>query len=110
MRPIDLQDNLSKAPLAGREQQIQQASSDLGQRQVAQELAQQHVVDHSRTRAADPRDGPANRVDHRVADDQGGRRRRRAGKRPAPSGASQTRAAPPPRLPSPTSQQIDLVA
>ena len=38
MRPIDLQDNLSKAPLAGREQGPQQASADLGQRHGAQEL------------------------------------------------------------------------
>jgi hypothetical protein len=45
MRPIDLQDNLSKAPLAGREQAIQQANADLGQRHVAQELDRQHLLD-----------------------------------------------------------------
>ena len=44
MNAIHLQDNLSKAPLAGREQGIQQASADFGQRHGAQELNRQHAL------------------------------------------------------------------
>jgi hypothetical protein len=63
VRPIDLQDNLSKAPLAGREQQIQQNSPDAAQRHGARELERQHVLDQSRTKETDETDRPDNRVD-----------------------------------------------
>ncbi len=48
VRPIDLQDNLSKAPLASRAQQVQQTASEMAHRQVDQELAQQRLQDQSR--------------------------------------------------------------
>ena len=53
VRPIDLQDNLSKAPLASRAQQVQQNNPDMAQRQSTQELAQQHADDPARTLPAD---------------------------------------------------------
>jgi hypothetical protein len=53
VRPIDLQDNLSKAPLAGRLQQIQQDTAEMAHRQVARETAQQQVADRSRPLPAD---------------------------------------------------------
>ena len=65
VRPIDLQDNFSKAPLAGREQQIQQSSADLGQRALARELEQQHQLDQSRPVPTDETDATENRVDDR---------------------------------------------
>ena len=63
MNSMHLQDNLSKAPLAGREQAIQQASADLGQRHGAKELDRQHPLDQTRTKAAEDAEGPDNRVD-----------------------------------------------
>tara|TARA_Y100000588_G_scaffold360135_1_gene419711 strand:- start:305 stop:622 length:318 start_codon:yes stop_codon:yes gene_type:complete len=53
VRPVDLQDNLSKAPLASRAQQVQQDNPEMAQRQSAQELAQQHIEDRARTLPAD---------------------------------------------------------
>jgi hypothetical protein len=53
VRPIDLQDNLSKAPLASRVQQVQQNNPEMAQRQSTQELAQQHADDRARTLPAD---------------------------------------------------------
>jgi len=48
VRPIDIQDNLSKAPLASRAQQIQQTTPEMAHRQVNRELAEQQVVDQGR--------------------------------------------------------------
>jgi hypothetical protein len=77
MNAIHLQDNLSKAPLAGREQGIQQASADFGQRHGAQELNRQHALDQTRTTAREDAEGPDNRVDDPPDDGRGGQRRRR---------------------------------
>lgn len=65
VRPIHMQDNLSKAPLAGREQQILQSSSDLAQRQLALTLNRQHLLDQSRARPTAASDAADNRVDDR---------------------------------------------
>ena len=106
MRSIDLQDNLSKAPLAGREQNIQQASSELGSRHGARELDQQHILDHTRTRPSDDADAAQNRVDRHGGQPRRQARRRR---RRAQGDDEQTRpAAPPGRCD--TSRQIDLMA
>ena len=78
MNAIHLQDNLSKAPLAGREQGIQQASADFGQRHGAQELNRQHALDPTRTTAREAAEGPDNRVDDPPDDGRGGQRRRRS--------------------------------
>ncbi|MFC1525208.1 hypothetical protein ACFL6X_00165 [Candidatus Latescibacterota bacterium] len=65
VRPIHLQDNLSKAALAGREQHIQQTSADLGQRQAAQAANQQHLLDQSRALQTTESDAAEHRVDDR---------------------------------------------
>ena len=64
VRPVDMQDNISKAPLVSREQHLQQSDPQIGQRQAAQDLSQQHILDHSRTRPAEQHD----RVDLRLDD------------------------------------------
>lgn len=107
MRSIDLQDNLSKAPLAGREQGIQQSSSDLGQRHGAQALERQHRLDQTRTKAGENAEGPDNRVDDHPDDGRGNQqrsRRQRDHDEDAPQGAVELHA------PSPASRQIDLLA
>jgi len=63
--PIHMQDNLSKAPLAGREQHIQQSSADQAQRQGSQALNREHILDQSRTRPSTASDAAQNRVDDR---------------------------------------------
>ncbi len=62
MRPVDLQDNLSKAPFAAREQHVQQTAPEVAQRHVARELAQEQILDHSRTRPTEQADPAENRV------------------------------------------------
>lgn len=80
VRPIHLQDNLSKAPLAGREQQIQQSVADQGQRQGAQALNREHLLDQSRPRPTAESDAADNRVDdHERQRGRGGSRRRHSG-------------------------------
>ncbi len=77
MRPIDLQDNFSKAPLASREQQIQQNSAEQGQRGGAMRLDDEHALDQNRTTPTKDTDGAENRVDRDAEDrshDQGQRR------------------------------------
>ena len=49
VRPIDMQDNLSKAPLASRVQGLQQGAAEMAQRQAAIESRQQHALDQTRT-------------------------------------------------------------
>jgi len=51
MRPVDLQDNFSKAPLAAREQHIQQTRADNAQYQAAQQQGKEHVTDQRRVKA-----------------------------------------------------------
>ena len=106
MNAIHLQDNLSKAPLAGREQGIQQASADFGQRHGAQELNRQHALDQTRTTAREDAEGPDNRVDAPPDDGRGGQRRRR---RSRDDGGGEQE---PVELQSPSamSREIDLLA
>ncbi len=63
LRPLDLQDNFSKAPLAAREQNIQQIRGEVTQHNVAQQMDQEHVLDHSRIRESGEADGAETRVD-----------------------------------------------
>ena len=63
VKSIDLQDNFSKAPLAAREQQILQASSEQGQRHAARELSDQHVLDQERAVPTKETDAAENRLD-----------------------------------------------
>lgn len=63
LRPMDLQDNFSKAPLAAREQSIQQLRPTITQHNLAQQAAQEQVLDHSRIRESAEADEAQNRVD-----------------------------------------------
>lgn len=56
VRPVEMQDNYSKAPLASRQQHIQQTSPEIAQRLAAQQQAQQHLVDQSRPVPTEGRD------------------------------------------------------
>lgn len=76
VRPVDMQDNYSKAPLAGREQHIQQISPEIAQRQAAQQQAQQHLLDQTRPMPAARRDEVELHPDQRREPDQRRRRRR----------------------------------
>lgn len=105
MRPIDLQDNLSKAPLAGREQGIQQANSDQGQRHGAQVLNREHLLDQTRTTETEHADAADNRVDDPPDDGRGGQRRRRQADGSTDDADTVER----PRV-SATSRDIDLMA
>lgn len=65
VRPVDLQDNLSKAPIASNIQHVQQNSAAVAQRQTAEHLAQEHLLNQSRTRPAESRDAVELRLDQR---------------------------------------------
>ena len=80
LRPLDLQDNFSKAPLAAREQHIQQIRGEVTQHNLAQQRDQEHILDHSRIRETDETDETENRVDDhdRQPGEQQRRRRQRS--------------------------------
>ena len=63
LRPLDLQDNYSKAPMAAREQNIQQIRGEVTQQNIAQQMDQEHVLDHSRIRESGKTNGAEMRVD-----------------------------------------------
>ena len=48
VRPIEIQDNLSKAPFAAREQHLQQANALAAQQQVDADVTEARVLDQSR--------------------------------------------------------------
>ena len=48
VRPIEIQDNLSKAPFAAREQHLQQANALAAQQQLDAEVTEMRVLDQSR--------------------------------------------------------------
>ena len=48
VKAVDIQDNLSKAPLVAREQHVIQTAPETTQRQLAQVSAQEQILDHSR--------------------------------------------------------------
>ena len=49
VRPVDLQDNFSKAPAASRAQNVQQVNPEMAHRNTTQEMARQQILDQSRT-------------------------------------------------------------
>jgi len=63
LRPLDLQDNFSKAPLAAREQNIQQIRPAVTQHNLAQQADQEQILANSRVREAAEADETQNRVD-----------------------------------------------
>lgn len=56
VRPIDLQDNLSKTQAAERMNQIQKAHGEMGQRQVAEALKEKALEDLTRAKASEKSD------------------------------------------------------
>ena len=56
VRPIDLQDNLSKTQAAERMNQIQKAHGEMGQRQVADALKEKALEDLKRAKASEKSD------------------------------------------------------
>lgn len=103
VRPIDLQDNLSKAPLASRAQQVQQSAPEMAQRQAGQTTAQQQVVDRGRSLPAEAGD----RAElHRDGGSGRGTGRRR--RRPTPGEVEEAQPARPAVASDPS--HIDIVA
>jgi hypothetical protein len=107
VRPVDMQDNISKAPLVSREQHLQQSDAQIGQRQAAQDLSQQHILDHSRTRPAEQHDRVDLRLDdrERQRQDRGGEQQEQAPEETAvpPAQGEQAQGSDP-------SRRIDLIA
>jgi hypothetical protein len=56
VRPIDLQDNLSKTQAAERMNQIQKAHGEMGQRQVADALKEKALENMEKTKAGEKSD------------------------------------------------------
>ncbi len=102
VRPVDMQDNYSKAPLAGRQQHIQQTSPEIAQRQVAQQQAQQHQADQARALPAAGRDEVELHLDEKREQDQ----RRRRPRQPHPAHEKDAPSDPGP----PGASHIDLTA
>ena len=63
LRPLDLQDNFSKAPLAAREQHLQQIRPEVTQHNLAQQLDEENARNQSRIRETAETDEVENRVD-----------------------------------------------
>ena len=101
VRPVDMQDNYSKAPLAGRQQHIQQVSPEIAQRQAALQQARQHQLDQTRALPTDNRDEVELQTD-----DQRQEQRRRRRRQPV---SDQEDATPPGPGPA-GSSHIDLTA
>ncbi len=88
LRPMDLQDNFSKAPLVAREQNIQQLRPTITQHNLAQQADQEHIHDHSRIRESDEADEAQNRVDDH--DRQPGQQQQQKRQQPDPVEAKET--------------------
>ena len=58
VRPVDLQDNFSKAPAASRAQNVQQVNPEMAHRNTTQEMARQQILDQSRTLPAEESSQP----------------------------------------------------
>ncbi len=102
VRPVDMQDNYSKAPLAGRQQHIQQTSPEITQRQAAQQLVQQHLADQARALPSAGRD----EVELHLGEERGQDQKRRRKRQPDTTQEEDT---PPDSSPAGTSH-IDLTA
>ena len=88
LRPMDLQDNFSKAPLVAREQNIQQLRPTITQHNLAQQADQEHIHDHSRVRESAGADKAQNRVDDH--DRQPGQQQQKKRQQPDPVKAKET--------------------
>ncbi|MGB0605629.1 MAG: hypothetical protein ACPGRY_11770 [Candidatus Latescibacterota bacterium] len=77
LRPTDLQDNFSKAPMAAREQHVQQTRPDQAQHNIARQQDQERVLDHSRIRSNENAEPSENRVDDRAKKQEESKRKPR---------------------------------
>ena len=110
VRPIDLQDNFSKAPLVAREQQIQQSSAQNAQQRVAMEANAERILDHSRPVASQELDPQENRVDDHERNQQGHRQRDDADDEPQAAVEADDGSTPADRDASAGDHVIDVVA
>ena len=105
LRPTDLQDNFSKAPMAAREQHVQQTRPDQAQHNIARQQDQERVLDNSRIRPKENAEPSENRVDDRQ-ESQGDPKRKP--RRPPPSKNSRSEEAKP-QLDLNKAQLIDII-
>jgi|GEM_PF-579919 len=99
IRPIDLQDNYSKAPLAAREQNILQMRPEMAQHNIARQQNQEHALDHSRVRESEEADTAENRVDdHEGRQEQRQRKQKSALSQEEKDADTDGKAVPQPRL------------
>lgn len=108
VRPVDLQDNLSKAPLAGRLQQLQQDAPEMALRQANRVVADQQRADQTRPVPSGQTEGLALRPDGRKQQLRGrrGKRPRRVLDAPAPGNSGDRGAA----QPEGDTSHIDIIA
>ena len=92
LRPLDLQDNFSKAPLAAREQHLQQIRPEVTQHNLAQQLDEENARNQSRIRETAETDEVENRVDDhdRQAGDRERRRRQQEDETASPEDRDRT--------------------
>jgi hypothetical protein len=81
VRPIDLQDNLSKTQAAERMNQIQKAHGEMGQRQVADALKEKALEDLKRAKASEKSDMVVIRKDQEREKREQAHKEKRDGKR-----------------------------
>ena len=109
VQPVELQDNLSKAPLAAREQHLQQTRPDLAQQAITQEAAQEYILDHSRTRPTEQKHPAQMQVyDHGRRGGERERRERRRGEEPAEPSKAPAEKVPP--SPEEGVHHVDFIA
>ena len=82
LRPTDLQDNFSKAPMAAREQHVLQTRPDQAQHNIARQQDRERILDHSRISPNENAEPNENRVDDRQGSQRDPKRKPR---RPRPS-------------------------
>ena len=82
LRPTDLQDNFSKAPMAAREQHVLQTRPDQAQHNIARQQDRERVLDHSRISPNENAEPNENRVDDRQGSQRDPKHKHR---RPPPS-------------------------
>ncbi len=64
MRPVDLQNNISKAPLVAREQHVQQTRPDQAQHQAAYQQGKENIKDQRRVKANENAESVRMSTDH----------------------------------------------
>lgn len=81
VRPIDLQDNLSKTQAAERMNRIQKAHGEMGQRRVADALKEKALEDMKRAKASEKSDTVVIRKDQKRENREQARKKKRDGRK-----------------------------